>query len=478
MDSPEFFIFPQECSPHIQEKLHILKEKGWIGISSAELAIKSLSDKSDIPIGLIPIFSSDEGVLSAIEESINAYPDVEWVGWLKSDSSSLEGNAALETFILRNLFVFHEQHDSTDDIIVSLVRCKTMSTLRKSNSERSPREGMKHGSMLQMLGNTASMQGLFCNIKKVAAVDAPVFINGESGTGKELTARSIHEISLRRNGPFNAVNCGALPTHLIQSELFGHEKGAFTGAVKRKIGRIEATQGGTLFLDEIGDLPLEMQVNLLRFLEDHKIQRIGDTAEISVDVRVLAATHVDLNKAIEEGKFREDLYHRLNVLHISVPPLRERSQDIGLISDHFFDKFSGEASTRARGFSQDSRAVMQQYQWPGNVRELINRVRRATVMCEHRLISPEDLGLERRSHDWREPLTLEKAREMAEHEVINAALVRNKYKVQKAAKELGVSRVTLYRLMEKHHLSRHASEGSHPQKTTFEPSNIIKLSSL
>ncbi|RAR59551.1 DNA-binding NtrC family response regulator [Onishia taeanensis] len=478
MDSPEFFIFPQECSPHIQEKLRILKEKGWVGISSAELAVKSQSDESDIPIGLIPIFSSDEGVLSAIEESINAYPDVEWVGWLRSGSSSLEDNAVLETFILRNLFVFHEQHDSTEDIIVSLVRCKTMSMLRKSNSGRSPREGMKHGSMLQMLGNTASMQGLFCNIKKVAAVDAPVFINGESGTGKELTARSIHEISLRRNGPFNAVNCGALPTHLIQSELFGHEKGAFTGAVKRKIGRIEATQGGTLFLDEIGDLPLEMQVNLLRFLEDHKIQRIGDTAEISVDVRVLAATHVDLNKAIEEGKFREDLYHRLNVLHISVPPLRERSQDIGLISDHFFDKFSGEASTRARGFSQDSRAVMQQYQWPGNVRELINRVRRATVMCEHRLIAPEDLGLERRSHDWREPLTLEKAREMAEHEVINAALVRNKYKVQKAAKELGVSRVTLYRLMEKHHLSRHASEGSHPKKTTFEPSSIIKLSSL
>lgn len=478
MDSPELFIFPQECSPHIQERLHVLKEKGWVGISSAELATMSLSDRSDIPIGLIPIFSSDEGVLSAIEESINAYPDVEWVGWLRSDSSSLEVNAVLETFILRNLFIFHEQHDSTDDIIVSLVRCKTMSMLRKSNSGRSPREGMKHGSMLQMLGNTASMQGLFCNIKKVAAVDAPVFINGESGTGKELTARSIHEISLRRNGPFNAVNCGALPTHLIQSELFGHEKGAFTGAVKRKIGRIEATQGGTLFLDEIGDLPLEMQVNLLRFLEDHKIQRIGDTAEISVDVRVLAATHVDLNKAIEEGKFREDLYHRLNVLHISVPPLRERIQDIGLISDHFFDKFSGEASTRARGFSQDSRAVMQQYQWPGNVRELINRVRRATVMCEHRLISPEDLGLERRSHDWREPLTLEKAREMAEHEVINAALVRNKYKVQKAAKELGVSRVTLYRLMEKHHLSRHASEGSHPKKTTFEPSNIIKLSSL
>jgi len=478
MDSPEFFIFPQECSPHIQEKLHILKEKGWVGISSAELAVKSQSDESDIPIGLIPIFSSDEGVLSAIEESINAYPDVEWVGWLRSGSSSLEDNAVLETFILRNLFVFHEQHDSTEDIIVSLVRCKTMSMLRKSNSGRSPREGMKHGSMLQMLGNTASMQGLFCNIKKVAAVDAPVFINGESGTGKELTAKSIHEISLRRNGPFNAVNCGALPTHLIQSELFGHEKGAFTGAVKRKIGRIEATQGGTLFLDEIGDLPLEMQVNLLRFLEDHKIQRIGDTAEISVDVRVLAATHVDLNKAIEEGKFREDLYHRLNVLHISVPPLRERSQDIGLISDHFFDKFSGEASTRARGFSQDSRAVMQQYQWPGNVRELINRVRRATVMCEHRLIAPEDLGLERRSHDWREPLTLEKAREMAEHEVINAALVRNKYKVQKAAKELGVSRVTLYRLMEKHHLSRHASEGSHPKKTTFEPSSIIKLSSL
>lgn len=478
MDSPEFFIFPHECSPHIQDKLDILEEKGWIGVSSAKLQVKSQNERSRIPIGLIPIHSSDEDELSTLEESISAYPDMDWVGWLVNDPASFRASHVLETFILRNLFVFHEHDDSVDDIIISLFRCKAMSLLRRENSARSPREGMKQGSMLKMLGNTASMKGLFCNIKKVAAVDAPVFINGESGTGKELTARSIHEISARKHGPFNAVNCGALPTHLIQSELFGHEKGAFTGAIKRKVGRIEATQGGTLFLDEIGDLPLEMQVNLLRFLEDHKIQRIGDTTEILVDVRVLAATHVDLNKAIEEGKFREDLYHRLNVLHISVPPLRDRSQDIGLISDHFFDKFSGETRTRARGFSKDSRAVMQQYQWPGNVRELINRVRRATVMCEHRLISPEDLGLERRSHDWREPLTLEKAREMAEHEVINAALVRNKYKVQKAAKELGVSRVTLYRLMEKHHLSRQATEGCDTQKTIFETSNIINSSSI
>jgi DNA-binding NtrC family response regulator len=475
MESPEFFIFPDECATYIKEKLDILEEKGWVGISSADQEFKSQSTKNKIPVGLMPIFNSDEDVLTEIEESINCHPEMVWVGWLTSYSPSLQGNLALETFILRNLHIFHEQQDSIDDIVISLARCKAVAVLRKMNRTRSAREGIKHGSMLKMLGNTASMEGLYCNIKKVAAVDAPVFINGESGTGKELTARSIHEISSRRNGPFNAVNCGALPTHLIQSELFGHEKGAFTGAVKRKIGRIEATEGGTLFLDEIGDLPLEMQVNLLRFLEDHKIQRIGDTGEISVDVRVLAATHVDLNKAIEEGKFREDLYHRLNVLTISVPPLRERREDISLISDYFFDKFSCEAKTRARGFSKDSRSVMQQYQWPGNVRELINRVRRATVMCEHRLISPEDLGLERRSHDWREPLTLERAREMAEREVINAALVRNKHKVQKAAKELGVSRVTLYRLMEKHHLSRHASEETHPQKATFESGPEIKL---
>ncbi|WP_458525152.1 sigma-54 interaction domain-containing protein [Onishia taeanensis] len=461
----------------MKKLLPILLEKGWKGVSSDDIELQDANSKSQVSSGLVLFFSTEDDVMSRLERLLDTYAKIEWVGWEMLDSSPADENPNLERFIARNIYCFHPQKNSIDDIVASLLRAKMISSIRQRHQQRSTQQGAKIGTLLEMLGTTPSMESLFDTIQKVAAVDAPVFINGESGTGKELTARSIHDLSFRCEGPFNAVNCGALPTHLVQSELFGHEKGAFTGAVQRKIGRIEATQGGTLFLDEIGDLPLDMQVNLLRFLEDHKVQRIGGAGDITVDVRVLAATHIDLERAVDEGKFREDLYHRLNVLQVAVPSLRERIQDIELIADHFLDKFSRESATRVRGFSQDSREVMQQYQWPGNVRELINRVRRATVMCDNRLISPEDLGLERRSNDLRHPITLEKARDMAEHDVVNAALVRNKYKVQKAAKELGISRVTLYRMMEKHQLARHTVERDLSENNMSDPFSIVRLSS-
>lgn len=304
-----------------------------------------------------------------------------------------------------------------------------------------------------MVGTVPAMQKVFNTIRRVASVDAPVFIQGESGTGKELAARAIHERSLRACAPFIAVNCGALPGNLIQSELFGHEKGAFTGANQRKIGQIEAASHGTLFLDEIGDLPLELQVNLLRFLEEKTIQRIGSVEETQVDVRVLSATHVDLEKAVEEGRFREDLYHRLNVLQVELPPLRQRQEDIEILAKFFFQKFIEDKPMKVKGFSQEALTLIRQYHWPGNIRELINRVRRAMVMCEQRLIKPADLGLERRYAN-RTLITLEQARNNAEKEALVSALCRNKHKVKKAAAELGVSRVTLYRLMEKHELTR------------------------
>lgn len=310
----------------------------------------------------------------------------------------------------------------------------------------------------EMVGSTPAMNRLFDMIRKVAMVDAPVLIRGESGTGKELTARAIHERSRRSKGPFNAVNCAALPANLIQSELFGHEKGAFTGASQRKQGRIEATNGGTIFLDEIGDLPMDLQVNLLRFLENQTIQRVGSLHETSVDVRVLAATHVDLEKAVEAGKFREDLYHRLNVLQVNIPPLRARQEDIELLARFFFEKFASEKSSQVKGFSEQALLVMRNHEWPGNVRELINRIRRAMVMCENRLIKPADLGLERRQSS-RQVLTLEQARDSAERNTIVNALARNKYKIQRAAVDLGVSRVTLYRLIEKHGIPYHHQNG-------------------
>lgn len=333
-----------------------------------------------------------------------------------------------------------------------------------------------------MVGNSPIMKELFKTIHKVAVVDAPVFIQGESGTGKELTARAIHDESSRAGHPFNAVNCGALPTNLIQSELFGHEKGAFTGASQRKIGIIENTEGGTLFLDEIGDLPLELQVNLLRFLENHTIQRVGGLKEIEVDVRVLAATHVDLEKAVEKGSFREDLYHRLNVLQVRIPPLRMRGEDIEVLAHHFFHQFANEKSLQVTGFNKESLALMRLYEWPGNIRELINRVRRAMIMCDHHLIRPTDLGLERRHCASRHAESLEEARDIAERGVVLASLTRNSFNIQHAARELGISRVTLYRLMEKHKVNR-ASEAQGPKGkveggTPREAPNVLHLSSL
>lgn len=307
-----------------------------------------------------------------------------------------------------------------------------------------------------MVGDTPVMRHLYRNIQKIASVDAPVLITGESGTGKELTARAIHKLSTRQHGPFNVVNCGALPSGIIQSELFGHEKGSFTGASQRKMGIIENSQDGTLFLDEIGDLPLDMQVNLLRFLESLTVSRVGGLKEIPVDVRVLAATHVDLEKAVEKGEFREDLYHRLNVLQVRTPALREHPEDITPLARFFFQKFSSDKPLKVRGFSHESQVVMQQYHWPGNIRELVNRVRRSMVMCEHRLITPSDLGLERRNGNVRDSDTLQQVRDMAEKEAIRAALARNKHKVLHAARELGISRVTLYRLIDKHGIDRRA----------------------
>lgn len=307
---------------------------------------------------------------------------------------------------------------------------------------------------LGMVGSSPVMQRLYRSIYRIAQVNAPVLITGETGTGKELVSRAIHDQSPRRNGPFSAINCGALPTGLIQSELFGHEKGAFTGAGQRKFGIIESTNGGTLFLDEIGDLPLDMQVSLLRFLENHHVFRLGSLKEVKVDVRVLAATHVNLEAAIKCGTFREDLYHRLNVLQLTPPPLRERREDIEEIANFFFKKHRAEKATKVKGFNQESLLLMRQYSWPGNIRELINRVRRAMVMCDQRLIRPEDLGLERRQVSSRGQVTLEQARDLAEQNAIRASLARNKYQVQHSACELDVSRATLYRLIEKHGIDR------------------------
>ena len=302
----------------------------------------------------------------------------------------------------------------------------------------------------QMVGTSSAMVQLFRLIRKVAASDAPVFISGETGTGKELAALAIHERSLRSAGPFVAVDCAAIPPTLIHSELFGYEKGAFTGASQRKIGRIESAEGGTLFLDEIADLPLELQGNLLRFLQQSTIHRVGGTQPICVNARVIAATHMNLEEAAKQGRFREDLYFRLNVLRIQVPALRERDGDIEILARHFLTHFAKESGKPVRGYTKNALEQMRRYRWPGNIRELINRVRRAIVMADGQWISDQDLDLSETTIAPSQALQLGSARDVAEREAVQRAIRLSSDNYSAAARLLGVSRPTLYRLLGKH----------------------------
>jgi len=406
------------------------------------------------PLGVILLEGFHAAPPRQLERVLNLVPDLLWIALVFP--ASLQDERKVR-FIARHCHACLSLPLHPDQAHHVLESTLTMASLLNRSASALAQPVLSR-EKVTLVGSSPAIRRLLADIEKIAAVDAPVLITGESGTGKELTARLIHERSSRQTGPFNAINCGALPAGLIQSELFGHEKGAFTGADRRKVGIIESTAGGTLFLDEIGDLPLELQVNLLRFLEDHRFLRLGAQRESEVDVRVLAATHVDLEGAVREGRFREDLYHRLNVLQARTPPLRERPEDIEELAAHFFQQFRGEAACRVRGFSHESLATMRQHAWPGNVRELINRVRRAMVMREGRLITPEALGLERRNGLSREGASLEKVRDGAEREAVIAALARNRNQVLHAARELGVSRATLYRLIDKHHIHRTLEE--------------------
>ncbi len=305
-----------------------------------------------------------------------------------------------------------------------------------------------------LVGSSPAMQEVLRRIRKVASVEAPVLITGESGTGKELVARAIHDHSARKNGPFIALNCGAIPYNLIQSELFGYEKGSFTGAVSRKAGHLESAHSGTIMLDEIGDMPLELQVNLLRVLETGKIQRVGSSVEFPVDVRIIAATHIDLEKACREGRFREDLYYRLNVLKVSLPPLRSREGDIVALAQEFFKRFAKERGCTLKGFTPAALREMLRHPWPGNVRELMNRVQSAVLMSDGPFIHPEDLGLGSEATPSEGPAeSLREIKNRVERESILAALHNNGNNVSLASRNLGITRTTLYALLKKHGIS-------------------------
>jgi two-component system NtrC family response regulator len=336
-----------------------------------------------------------------------------------------------------------------DELKVLIARALRYAQLEQEH--RALQQQVYHEAFEGMLGVSPPMQEVFAAIRRVAATDASVVISGESGTGKELVAQAIHRRSRRREGPFIAINCGAIPENLLESELFGHEKGAFTGAHTQRKGRIESAQGGTLLLDEIGELPLALQVKLLRFLQARQIERVGGRTTIDVDVRVLAATHVDLSQAIQAGQFREDLYYRLNVVEIVVPPLRERGEDILVLAKALLQRYMAESQRQISGCEPAALTALVTYGWPGNVRELENRLQRAVIMASGPLLTPEDLGLPR-PEAMAKPPTLQEARAVIEADLIRQALARNNGNITHTATELGLSRPTLRELMRKYDL--------------------------
>ena len=412
------------------------------------LNVMQTEQEQPASVGLIHIEKVDIHDLRALEKLLTEHRETEWVILTTTECLETKAFCKLIRDACYDYFTLPLGATGTQALQATLGHAHGMASLHVDDARSSQQD-------YEMVGSSAPMMLLFESIRKVACVDAPVLITGESGTGKELIAQAIHERSSRAAGPFIAVNCGAIPEQLINSELFGHEKGAFTGAHQCKVGQIEAASGGTLFLDEVGDLPLEQQVNLLRFLQEQVIQRVGSNQLIPVDVRVLAATHVDLETAREKGGFREDLLYRLNVLHIETPALRERDGDIEILARYFFERFRQDGGRRLRGFSSAALLALEQHSWPGNVRELINRIRRAIVMCEGRLIGPDDLGLNVvEFYGGGRVRSLEDARIDAEKEAIVSALRSCKQNMTRAAKVLGVSRVTLYRLVEKHQLQK------------------------
>ncbi|MHC8362313.1 sigma-54 dependent transcriptional regulator [Pseudomonas sp. LS2P72] len=415
-----------------------LRNVGW-DVDSCSL--ENAGDKT-CDVGLLRLQPFHLERPEAVKELISR-SGTEWIAVLNQEVLRLQN---VGDFVCEWFFDFHTLPFDVSRVQVTLGRAFGMARLRGQGTVHIDQP--EH----ELLGDSKPVRELRKLLSKLAPTESPVLIRGESGTGKELVARTLHRQSQRHSKPFVAINCGAIPEHLIQSELFGHEKGAFTGAHQRKVGRIEAANGGTLFLDEIGDLPLELQANLLRFLQEKHIERVGGSQPIPVDVRVLAATHVDLEAAIEKKRFREDLYYRLNVLQVATAPLRERNGDLSMLANHFSHFYSHETGRRPRSFSEDALIAMGKHDWPGNVRELANRVRRGLVLAEGRQIEARDLGLISQQIVAAPMGTLENYKHRAERQALCDVLNRHSDNLSIAAKVLGISRPTFYRLLHKHQI--------------------------
>jgi len=346
---------------------------------------------------------------------------------------------------------YYQKPINVEELSLIIKRAFHVSALERESIDRE-KELAERGKLDELIGASPAIMGVFAKIRKVAQADVSVLILGESGTGKELIAKSIHNQSARREKPFVVINCGAIPETLIETELFGHEKGAFTGAHVMRKGKVEFADGGTLFLDEIGELSPLLQVKLLRFLQERTFERIGGRESLTVDVRIIAATQKNLEEAMIKREFRDDLYYRLSVVRIDVPPLRDRGSDVILLANHFRKKSCEEMKKPPAKFDLSAIRALREYSWPGNVREVENRIKRAVVMSEGTLIKADDLELPFEGAESAATETLKEAREKLERDFICSALASNNWNIARTAEQIGVARPTLYDLMKKYKL--------------------------
>ena len=352
--------------------------------------------------------------------------------------------------IASGAYDFYSKPIDIDELGLIVRRAFHVHALERENAALQAKVGDDHRVLGKMVTAAPEMMQVARTIERVANTNVSVMLLGASGTGKELLARGVHDQSERRDGAFVAINCAAIPENLLESELFGHEKGAFTGAVKTTEGKIELANGGTLFLDEVGDIPLPLQVKLLRFLQERVIERIGGRKPIPVDTRIVCATHQNLEAMIAQNTFREDLFYRLAEIVVRIPALAERPGDAPLLARHFLSRFAAEIQPSVKGFAPDALAALDSWPWPGNVRELENRVKRAVIMADGKLVTAADLDLEQRSDQASEFLNLKAAREIADRNAIRHALARSEGNISNSARLLGISRPTLYDLLKQY----------------------------
>lgn len=390
-------------------------------------------------LGLPPDEDGVEEGFKCIEETLRLAPATKIIVLTgKTDEENALRAVAL------GAFDFYQKPVNTDILDLIVERAFRMHQLERENQRLSQLDsGPLHG----LISNDPTMLRLCRMIEKIAPTNVTCTLLGESGTGKEVMARGVHALSPRSNQRFIAINCAAVPENLIESELFGYEKGAFTGAVKRTLGKVETAAGGTLFLDEIGDMPLSAQAKMLRFLQERVIERVGGRDEIPVDVRVVCATNKNLEEMIADGSFREDLFYRICEMTIDIPPLRDRQGDKILLARHFKRKFAEEQSQHITGFTPEAINAIEDYNWPGNIRQMENIVKRAVIMADGKLITSEDLGLDSETEI---NLNLREVRSIAERSAINQALAMTDQNMSATAKLLGITRPTLYDLIKKH----------------------------